>query len=194
MRRPRKTWHKVFFWVLLGIIAFGLVGSSVAGLWGMGGNGGQARLPAPGVDQPAGEPKAEDEPAEKEKPAEADPGDVNSLIALAVDHKRRLDYEKSIELFEKVVQLDPANQRARVDLAEMHFGLEDYDQAAAQLEALLRLNPEHRYGLYLYGIVLGLGKEDYPRAVQALERYLALEDTGADAEHARALIREWQAK
>lgn|GEM_PF-844946 len=189
MRRPRKTWQKVGFWALILVIAFGLVGPSVAGLWGMGGD---LEEQAEGPDSVSRQDQLASQLKELERRVEADPGDIASRVELAVHYKRMMDYEQAIVLFEEVLALDASNQRARIDLAEMYFVLEDYDRAVEQLEALLQANPNHQLGLYLYGITLGFGKEDYPGAVRALERFLSLADSGPNAEHARALIAEWE--
>jgi tetratricopeptide (TPR) repeat protein len=153
---------------------------------GLGGQE-QEELPAPAApqDQFARTLK------ELEARVAADPEDVNSRLELAVYYKRMMDVKRAVPLLEEVLVLDAANQRARVDLAEIHLGIGSYDQAVEQLEALLEINPEHQLGLYLYGVTLGFGKGDYLGAVQALERFLVLVDTGPDAEHARALIEEW---
>lgn len=186
MRRPQKTWQKGGLWALILVLTFGLVGGSMVGMLGLGGQE-QEELPAPAApqDQFARTLK------ELEARVAADPEDVNSRLELAVYYKRMMDVKRAVPLLEEVLVLDAANQRARVDLAEIHLGIGSYDQAVEQLEALLEINPEHQLGLYLYGVTLGFGKGDYLGAVQALERFLVLVDTGPDAEHARALIEEW---
>lgn len=117
MPRPRKAWQKITFWLLIGIIAFGLVGSSVVGLWGLGH---LDQLPA--SPEPAG---AQNQLAgtlrELEQRVQADPEDIASRIELAVYYKQMLDLERAAALFEEVLALDASNQRARVDLAEICF-------------------------------------------------------------------------
>lgn len=191
MRRPRKTWQKVAFWAILLIIGFGLVGSSVAGIWGMGGS----------LEQPAGDSSAPASPSdsfareiqELEKQVSDNPEDVAGRVQLAVQYRAMMDYGRAIGLLEEVLVLDAGNQPARLHLAEMHLDMQDYDRTVEHLEALLRTNPDHRWGLYLYGLALGY-QEDYPGAVQALERLLSLADSGPDVEHARVLVEEWRAK
>ncbi len=186
--RRWKTWQKVGFWAITVLIAVGLVAPSVLGLWGLGGQG-QPEVPgpAPALDDFAREVR------QLEQKVRDNPSDVESRIHLAAAYRNMMDYGRSIALFEEALALDPGNQRVRLDLAEMSLQLGEYEQAIGHLEALLEINPGHHRALYLYGMALGFGREDYPEAVRALERFLALVGTGPEAEDARALIQEWTA-
>lgn len=188
MALPRrwKTWQKVGFWAITVLIAVGLVAPSVLGLWGLGGQD-QPEVPGP---TPALDEFVRDL-RQLEKQVQDNPSDVESRIRLAVAYRDMRDYERSAALFEEALALDPGNQRVRLDLAEMSLQLGEHEQAIGHLEALLEINPGHRRALYLYGMALGFGREDYPEAVRALERFLALGGTGPEAEDARARIQEW---
>lgn len=190
MRRLRKTWQKIGFWAITVLIAFGLLGSSLYGLWGLGSLD-QAEVP--GGPAPTSDDFARNV-RQLEKQVRDNPVDVSSRIHLATIYRNIMDYERSIALFEEALALDADNQRVRLDLAEMYLQLGEYEQANGHLEALLETNPEHHRGLYLYGIVLGFGREDYPEAVRVLERFLTLVDSGPEADDARALIQEWKTR
>lgn len=187
MRRPWKTWQKAGFWAITILIACGLLGSSVLGLWGLGSlDQPEVPGPTPALDDFARSVR------QLEKQVQDNPGDVQSRIHLAVIYRNMMDYERSIQLFEEVLALEADNQRVRLDLAEMYLQLGEHEQAIGQLEALLEINPGHHRALYLYGIALGFGREDYPEAIRALERFLALVGSGSEADHARTLIQEWK--
>ncbi|MEW6540312.1 MAG: tetratricopeptide repeat protein [Bacillota bacterium] len=190
MTLPRrwKTWQKVGFWAITVLIAVGLVAPSVVGLWGLEGQDRpEVPGPAPALDDFAREVR------QLEQKVRDNPSDVESRIRLAVAYRDMMDYERSIALFEETLALEAGNQRVRLDLAEMYLQLGEHEQAIGQLEALLETNPEHHRALYLYGLALGSGREDYPEAVRALERFLALVGTGPEAEYARTLIQKWTA-
>ncbi len=183
--RPRKAWHKIGLFALVAILAFGLVGSSVIGLLNAGSR--EAAEPDPVSRQE----QVADALVELEQQVAANPEDVTGRLQLAAYYKGMMDFQRAEELFEEVLQIDPENQRARVDLAEMYFILERHDEAVLHLDSLLELNPEHQLGVYLYGIVLGLGKGQYAEASEKLNDYLSLNDSGPEAEHARLLLEEW---
>lgn len=186
--RPRKTWKKAGLWAITVLISFGLLGSSLYGLWGLGNlDQPEAPGPAPALDDVARSVR------QLEEKVRDNPSDIESRIHLAVIYQNMMDYERSIELFEEILALEAGNQRVRLDLAEMYLQLGKHEQAIGQLEALLEINPGHHRALYLYGIALGFGRKDYPEAVRVLEHFLDLVGTGPEADNARTLIQEWTA-
>ena len=89
------------------------------------------------------------------------------------------DYEAAQQLYERALALDPDFALAHVALAEAHalMYLLRYDpspvrltRAIAEAEAAIRLDPDSPKAHEAAGMVYGIGRGDYPRALDAMLR------------------------
>lgn len=83
----------------------------------------------------------------------------------ALNHE---DYEKSIELFHKILKEDESLTSARVGLAKAYMGLERFDKAIATLKKGVELEPR-KAQFYYYLSVAHEGLNELPQVIQALE-------------------------
>ncbi|MBU4534144.1 MAG: tetratricopeptide repeat protein [Eubacteriales bacterium] len=189
MRRPRKFGQKLFFWVITIMIAFGLVGGSVAMIF------------SPDSTQPVTPPSDEDQFGEfvralqeLEEKVKENPEDLSSRIVLGNTYGQMGQFDAAIEQYVAVLETDPEYESARLSLAESYFALERDEEALAEVERLLEANPEHQFGHFLAGYILGNGLEDYPAAVEKMERFVELAGSGPYVDEAKAMIEEWSNK
>jgi predicted Zn finger-like uncharacterized protein len=149
-------------------------------------------LPAPVLEGEAPLPKAP-EPVAKAETGEAQPPSPargpKQLLADARRLRERGAFEKSIDLYERVIQAQPGNALALAGRGLCYLDLQQYALAEQSFRAALRADPEEADAL------LGLaeaaryqGKK--PEAIQHYERYLALHPDGEDAVAARNAIQQ----
>lgn len=132
--------------------------------------------------------------ADLESKAKENPGDKAVLTDLAQAYFYAGKPDQAVKTYEQVLALDPADGDVRIDIATIYYYSSKYDQAVAQLQELLKQDPENQNAHYLYGIVLGTGKEDYAGGIQELEKFVALAKEGPDVAKAKQAIEEWKAK
>jgi len=150
---------------------------------------GSAPMPAPRASVPVGPPTAALEPG-KPIPPEMLSGMLNAARQSLTEGR----YAEAIAAYQAVLKRDPRNVDAMTHLGlivaiggHADTALETFDKAA---------KIDSRYPpLYLYqGQVLYEAKEDYPGAVQAWQRFLALVPNGEDHDRVAALVKEAQGK
>ena len=187
---PLKKSHKnkikrVLFITITLLIAIGLV-IPLAGLFSNQNNNYSGQSDNPVTQTPA------ERLAELEQKAQANPGDVNTLIELAQAYFYAGNLDQSIKTYKEVLELSPLNSSARYDLATLYYFSNQYDLAVEQLKELLKNEPNNADAHYLCGIVLGTGVKDYPGAISEMERFIELNREGADVEKAKQYINEWK--
>lgn len=186
----RKSVHKnklrrVLFITVTILIAIGLV-IPIAGMFQkQPGNGG-----VPGDD--AASRTLQEQLAGLEERARANPGDKNLLLELAETYIYTGRHEEAIKTYEQVLVLDPAETEARINLATLYYYGSQYDPAIAHLQDIIQRDPGNKGAHYLYSIVLGTGKQDYPGAIAEMEKFISLAGEGMDVEKARQAIEEWK--
>ncbi len=179
----RKKRQKIVFIVLTVFLSIGLLGSSVVWL------GGDYFSPPP-ESAPVSSP--EETIGELEARVKENPEDAQALAELARAYFDAGRLSESRQAYEKAVALKPDDGTLRLELAMTCFLLSDYDQAVKNLEEELRRRPENKEARYLYGQVLAVGKKDYRRGIQELEKFIELAKTGDDVARARQMIEEWR--
>lgn len=189
MRKPRTFGQKAFFWAITIMIAFGLVGGSVLMIFG-------------GDDQPVTPVPQDDQQftdfiqalEELENHVRDNPEDTASRMRLAGTYAGMGQYGVAIEQYEAILETNPEHEAARLSLAECYLALEKDDEALVQISQLLEVNPEHQFAHFLAGYILGDRKEDYPAAIERLERFVELAGSGPYVQEAQAMIDEWKGK
>jgi hypothetical protein len=83
----------------------------------------------------------------------------------ALDHE---EYEKSMELFHKILKEDESLTSARVGLAKAYIGMERFDKAIATLKKGVELEPNEAQ-FYYFLSVAHEGLNELPQVIQALE-------------------------
>ncbi|MGB9904767.1 MAG: tetratricopeptide repeat protein [Desulfotomaculales bacterium] len=182
-RQRQKKRQKIFFIVLTAILSVGLLGSSVVWFGG-------SYLAA--LSERSQSPVQGPSIADLEARAKEKPDDPQVLAALARAYFDAGRLQEAEDTYAKAVEKSPEDGGLRRELAMTSFLAGNYDRAAAALEEELKRNPEDKEALYLYGQVLALGKNDYKRGIEQLEKFIALQKTGDDVVRAQQMIAEWR--
>jgi adenylate cyclase len=80
-----------------------------------------------------------------EQSLEKNPNNLFALMVLCWYHAIFLEYDKAIEVAEKMLQLDPVGSFAGGSVAEMYLTFGNFDQAIKVANETLKFNPENPY-------------------------------------------------
>jgi len=103
-------------------------------------------------------------------------------------------YQEAIAAYQAVLKREPKNVDAMTHLGLIVAIGGHADAALESFDKALSLDPKYGPALLYKGQVLSEVKQDYPGAVKAWERYLALGPTGEDRQRVVALIQEAKSK
>jgi tetratricopeptide (TPR) repeat protein len=103
-------------------------------------------------------------------------------------------YQEAIAAYQAVLKRDAQNVDAMTHLALIVAMGGHADAALETFDKALSFDPKYGPALLYKGQVLYEVKQDYPGAVKAWERYLALGPTGEDRQRVTALIQEAKSK
>jgi cytochrome c-type biogenesis protein CcmH/NrfG len=103
-------------------------------------------------------------------------------------------YPEAIAAYQAVLKRDPKNVDAMTHLGLIVAMGGHADAALETFDKALSFDPKYGPALLYKGQVLFEVKQDYPGAVKAWERYLALGPTGDDRQRVVALIQEAKSK
>lgn len=182
-REKRKKRQKIVFWILTVFLSLGLLGSSAVWL------GGNYFSPSP---ESAQLPTQEETVNNLEARVKENPNDVQSVAALARAYFNAGQMKEAQQAYEKALAQKPEESSWRLELAMVSFYLNDYDKAVVNLEEEIKRHPENKEAYYLYGQVLAIGKKDYQRGIEELEKFITLAKSGDDVAKARQMIEEWK--
>lgn len=159
-----KKRQKAIFLVTAILVAGGLIGSSLIGVFS--GGGGQEASPLPVT---AGQTIAdlEEELAEN-------PEDVGLLSRLAEAYYNNHQADQSLEMYKQALQIDPANSSVRTSLATVYFLESEYDQAIAEIKTELEHSPDNKKAHFYLGQFLAYGKKNYTGGIEELETFLEM--------------------
>jgi tetratricopeptide (TPR) repeat protein len=144
--------------------------------------------PGPGVD-PVGAPMAALEPGKPIPPAI-----LAGMLNAARQSLTEGRYAEAIAAYQAVLKRDPRNVDAMTHLGLIVAIGGHADAAIETFEKAAAIDPAYA-PLYLYrGQVLYEVKQDFPGAVKAWERYLALVPQGEDHDRVALLLKEAQGK
>ena len=105
---------------------------------------------------------------------EDDPGHVVALQYLAEIHRRRGEFEDSLERSLEVVQKQPDRAEAQLGAAAAHYRLGNYAEAERSALLAIELDPQHasaRYNVALFRTAAG----DLPQAIRSYDRAIAVD-------------------
>jgi outer membrane protein assembly factor BamD len=116
---------------------------------------------------------------------------ANRLYSAARASLLEGDWEKSIELYQKLEARYPFGrqaQQAQLDMAYAQFKFDEPDSAVATLDRFAKLYPRHPnmdYALYLKGLV------NFERGIDIIERFIPTDTTQRDAGAAKRSFRDF---
>ena len=99
-----------------------------------------------------------------------------AIFLLAFIEKQLFHWERSIELFQRLVAIEPNNADARYLLGQSLFGIEKRTEAMVQWKRCVEINPGHVGALY--SLSRYVGSSDPAAASAYQEQFLALKKKG----------------
>ncbi|MEJ2719638.1 MAG: protein kinase [bacterium] len=105
------------------------------------------------------------------KALDLDPVYGEALNSLAYNYAAKKDYQTAIEYFKRYAAAYPGDANPHDSMAEIYFRMGDLDRAIESYRDALAIKPDfgsNRPLAYIYGF-----EEDYPRAIETLETYIA---------------------
>ncbi len=124
---------------------------------------------------------------------EANPKDVEALIALGNANFDIQRFDKATELYLRALEIEPKNVLVRTDLASCYRNMGDVEQAFKELNQVLSIDPKHENALYNLGVLLLNDKQDPKGAAAAWERLIAAHPDVAYASDLKKKIEELNA-
>ena len=94
---------------------------------------------------------------------------------------------KAIDAYEKALELDPDDPNVITDQGTMFRRVGWYDRAIANFQRAAELDPNHVQSRYNMGVVYRYDLQDFPRAIEAWESFLAL-NPGGNVDQIRAEV------
>ncbi len=104
------------------------------------------------------------------------PNHLRSLLFLAIYFKSKQNIKESMVYLEKAQQMYPSNRQVRLEYADALVTAEDYERAIQIYQQLLAEMPENPQLNNKLGLVY-FYLDDYPKAVEYLEKEVSLEES-----------------
>src|SRR3990172_7729109 len=104
---------------------------------------------------------------------EANPKDLEALIALGNANFDIQRFDKARELYIRVLEINPMNISVRTDLASSYRNLGEVELALKELNQGLSIVSKHEAALYNLGVLLLNDKHDPKEAIETWEKLIA---------------------
>ena len=121
---------------------------------------------------------------------EANPKDLEALIALGNANFDIQRFDKARELYLRALEVDPMNSVVRTDLASSYRNLGELELAFKELNHVLAIDSNHETALYNLGVLLLNDKHDPKGAIEAWEKLIATHPNLAYAPELKKKIEE----
>ncbi|MFZ5595925.1 MAG: tetratricopeptide repeat protein [Bacillota bacterium] len=173
----KRIMHKTVYAILAIVLALGLLGSSMAGIFmGRGGK------------QPAAE-TVQLSSAQLEEKLKENPQDAAVLTDLARAYLEEGQAEKAAGAYEKALSLEPQREDLKTALAGSYVSAGQYDKAVKILQEVLSQNPDNKDALYYYGHAL-VAQKQFGKAADQFEKFVGLAgDTDPRTPNAKEIVK-----
>jgi len=121
---------------------------------------------------------------------EANPKDLEALIALGNANFDIQRFDKARELYLRALEINPMNITVRTDLASSYRNLGEAELALKELNQVLSIDSKHETALYNLGVLLLNDKDDPKGAVETWEKLIATRPDLAYAPELKKKIEE----
>lgn len=98
-----------------------------------------------------------------------------------------VEYEKAIDMFQRIIEIDPTNYRAYYNLGIANFNLSKIKEAKECYEEAIKIKPDYKHCLYNIGLVYE-NEGDFQEALKYYEKALEIDPRFPYASNARNQI------
>jgi tetratricopeptide (TPR) repeat protein len=117
-----------------------------------------------------------------------DPKLVGAWIQLGNDFFDTHQHQKSIDAYARALELNPRNADVLTDQGVMYRDIGKIDEAIANFKKAGQVDPNHVQSVYNLGVVYANDKRDFPKAIEAYKKVIALAPTSPQANEARGAL------
>ena len=103
-----------------------------------------------------------------------EPANRNAWVQLGHNYFDSDQPMKAVEAYAKALELNGNDANILTDQGVMYRRLGWFDKAIKNFEAAVALNPSHQQSLYNLGIVYRYDLQDFPKAIEAWEKFVAI--------------------
>jgi len=115
----------------------------------------------------------------------AAPDNRQAWVALGNEYFDSNQFMESIDAYDKALEIEPNDPNVLTDQGVMFRRLGWFDRAIGNFSRAAEVDPNHAIGLYNLGVVYRYDLQDFPKAIEAWERYMATNPTGPGADQVR---------
>lgn len=115
-----------------------------------------------------------------------EPANRNAWVQLGHNYFDSDQPMKAIEAYDKALALDGNDANLLTDQGVMYRRLGWFDKAIKNFEAANKLNPNHQQSLYNLGIVYRYDLQDFPKAIEVWEKFIAINPSGSGSAQVRS--------
>lgn len=115
-----------------------------------------------------------------------EPANRNAWVQLGHSYFDSDQPMKAIEAYAKALELGGGDANLLTDQGVMYRRLGWFDKAIKNFEEANKLNPNHQQSLYNLGIVYRYDLQDFPKAIEVWEKFVAINPDGPGSAQVRA--------
>ena len=115
-----------------------------------------------------------------------DPNNRNAWVELGHNYFDSDQPVKAIEAYDKALALGPNDPNVLTDQGVMFRRMGQYDRAIANFSKAAVLDPTHVQSIYNLGVVYRYDLKDFPKAMEAWSKFMALNPSGPAADQVRS--------
>lgn len=134
--------------------------------------------------------------AEAEKILAQEPKNYQVWVQLGNDYFDTEQPQKAVNAYGKALELEPNNQNAPnllTDQGVMYRKMGLFDKAIANFDKANKLDPKHLQSLYNMGVVYANDLHQKDKAIEAWQRYIAIDPMSPQGQQLKAMVDELKA-
>ena len=133
---------------------------------------------------------------EAEKIVVQDPKNYQAWVQLANDYFDTEQPQKAVNAYSKALEIDskhPNTPNVLTDMGVMYRKMGLFDKAVENFDKASKLDPKHTQSLFNLGIVYANDLKQNDKAIEAWQRYLALDGMSPQGQQVKAMVEDLKA-